>query len=116
MAGDIHLHVAQAATPKDGPSAGLTLAVAIISAATGTPVRRDVALTGEITLRGAVLPVGGIREKLTAAARAGLSIVIIPARNEPDLRDVPTSILQKLDVKLVSHASEALEFALAAQV
>lgn len=116
MAGDIHLHVAQAATPKDGPSAGLTLAVAIISAATGTPVRRDVALTGEITLRGAVLPVGGIREKLTAAARAGLSTVIIPARNEPDLRDVPASILQKLDVKLVSHASEALEFALAAQV
>lgn len=84
----MHIHVPEGAVPKDGPSAGVTICTALVSALSGTPVRRDVAMTGEITLRGRVLPIGGLREKAMAAYRAGVRTVVIPAENEPDLADI----------------------------
>ena len=110
---DIHVHVPAGAIPKDGPSAGVTIATAIISAVTGRPVRRAVAMTGEITLRGKVLPVGGIKEKVLAAHRAGARTVLLPAGNEKDLRDVPAEVLDDLKVVLVEEVGEVLEAALA---
>jgi ATP-dependent Lon protease len=109
---DVHLHVPKGAIPKDGPSAGITIATSLASAFTGRPVRHDVGMTGEITLRGRILPVGGVREKVLSAHRAGLEVVIIPAENEKDLVDVPQKALDELDIRRVKHMDEVLEIAL----
>ena len=110
---DIHLHVPEGAVPKDGPSAGITMAVAIASALSGIPVKGSVAMTGEITLRGRVLPIGGLREKLLAAVRAGMTAVIIPEENRKDLEDVPEEIKKALELHFASNAMTVMEKALA---
>jgi ATP-dependent Lon protease len=110
----IHLHVPAGAVPKDGPSAGVTMVTALASLASGRPVRSDVGMTGEVTLNGRVLPIGGVKQKLLAAQRAGLSTVFIPARNEPDLDDVPPEVLAALDVRPVADVAEILSAALEA--
>ena len=109
---DIHIHVPEGATPKDGPSAGITIATAISSALTGLPVRANVAMTGEITLRGRVLPIGGLKEKLIAALRGGIDTVLIPKDNEKDLRDIPANVKRGLDIVMVEHMDEVLVRAL----
>ena len=109
---DVHVHVPEGATPKDGPSAGVAMATSIISAITGIAVRRDVAMTGEITLRGRVLPIGGLKEKLLAAQRGGLKTVIIPKENEKDLVDIPDNVKGILDIVPVAMVDEALTAAL----
>ena len=109
---DIHLHIPAGAIPKDGPSAGITIATALISAFTEIPVRCDLGMTGEITLRGRVLPIGGVREKILAAHRSGLKMVILPAENEKDLIDVPQKARDDLDIHLVKHMDDVLELAL----
>ncbi len=111
---DIHVHVPEGATPKDGPSAGITMTTSIVSALLGLPVRNEVAMTGEVTLRGRVLPIGGLREKLLAARRGGITTVIIPADNEKDLKEVPEEVLHDLDIKFVDHVDDVLPMALAA--
>ncbi len=111
---DLHIHVPEGAVPKDGPSAGITLATSLASALLGIPVRNDICMTGEITLRGRVLPIGGLREKLLAARRSGMKTVLIPADNEKDLKEVPDEIVKALDVRLVSHADDVLPLALLA--
>ena len=103
---DIHIHVPAGATPKDGPSAGVTLVTALFSALTNTPVRNDLAMTGEITLRGRVMPVGGIKEKILAAVAHGLKLVLIPAQNKKDLQEVPGDLLRRIKVKYVEHVDE----------
>ena len=108
----IHLHVPAGAVPKDGPSAGVTMVTALVSLATGRPVRSDVAMTGEVTLNGRVLPIGGVKQKLLAAQRAGVTTVFIPARNEPDLDDVPAEVLEALTVHPVSDVAQILAQAL----
>ena len=110
---DFHIHVPEGATPKDGPSAGVAIATAVISALTGIPVRRNVAMTGEITLRGRVLPVGGLNEKTVAALRAGVRKVIWPARNRKDLEELPKEVKAKVDIRFVDTVDEALEISLA---
>jgi ATP-dependent Lon protease len=105
---DIHIHVPDGATPKDGPSAGITLATSMISALLGLPVRNDIAMTGEITLRGRVLPIGGLREKLLAAARGHIKMVLVPSENEKDLKEVPEVILKNLDIQLVENVDQVL--------
>jgi ATP-dependent Lon protease len=110
---DIHVHVPEGATPKDGPSAGVAMATSIISVLTGIPVKRDVAMTGEITLRGRVLPIGGLKEKLLAALRTGLKTVIIPAENEKDLAEIPDNVKSGLEIRPVSSMEEVLKIALA---
>ncbi|MFK5950439.1 MAG: endopeptidase La [Methylococcales bacterium] len=109
---DIHIHVPEGATPKDGPSAGIGMCTAIISALTKIPVRANVAMTGEITLRGEVLPIGGLKEKLLAAHRGGITTVLIPSQNEKDLVEIPENIKQNLDIKPVHWIDEVLEYAL----
>jgi ATP-dependent Lon protease len=111
---DIHVHVPEGATPKDGPSAGITLATALTSALTGIPIKRTVAMTGEITLRGRVLPIGGVKEKLLAAHRGGITEVLIPKDNEKDLREVPQKIKEELQITIVENMDEVLRHALAA--
>ena len=106
---DLHVHVLEGATPKDGPSAGIAMATAVVSALTGRPVRGDVAMTGEITLRGRVLPIGGVKEKLLAAHQAGIKNVIIPDANEANLEDVPEAILNDLDVTTVKDFQQVLD-------
>ena len=110
---DLHIHVPAGAVPKDGPSAGITMAVALASAVTGRPVRKDVALTGEITLRGKVLPIGGLKEKVVAAHRAGMKVVVMPKENEKDLHEIPANVRKKLRFALVEHMDEVLDEALA---
>jgi ATP-dependent Lon protease len=108
---DIHIHVPEGAIPKDGPSAGIAMVTSIASAFTKRPVRGDLAMTGEITLRGRVLPIGGLKEKLLAAHRAGIKMVIVPKENEKDLVDIPSNVLKDLNVKLVERIDEVLEAA-----
>ena len=110
----IHVHVPAGAIPKDGPSAGVTIVTALASLATRRPVRSDVAMTGEITLRGKVLPVGGIKEKVLAAHRAGIRFVILPRRNERDLEEVPEDLRSQLSFTLVDDAEAVLRHALTA--
>ncbi len=109
---DIHVHVPEGATPKDGPSAGIAMATAIVSAITAIPVRRDVAMTGEITLRGRVLPIGGLKEKLLAALRAGITTVFIPKDNEKDLAEIPANVKKGITIIPVSHVDEVIAQAL----
>jgi len=109
---DMHVHVPEGATPKDGPSAGIAMCTALVSSFTGIPVRADVAMTGEITLRGEVLPIGGLKEKLLAARRGGIGIVIIPHENERDLQEVPENIKENLDIRPVKWIDEVLAIAL----
>jgi ATP-dependent Lon protease len=108
----IHIHVPAGAIPKDGPSAGVTMATALISAVTGLRVRKDTAMTGEITLRGKVLPIGGLREKALAAHRGGITRMVIPKRNEKDLSELPSVVLSGLDFHLVTHMDEVLHIAM----
>jgi ATP-dependent Lon protease len=110
---DIHLHVPAGAVPKDGPSAGVTMAAALASLLTGRRVRDDVGMTGEITLRGQVLPVGGIKEKVLAAHRAGLKTVILPKQNEKDLEDIPDEARKNLEFVLAERVDDVFEAALA---
>ena len=105
---DIHVHLPEGAVPKDGPSAGIGMVTAIISTLTGIPVRRDVAMTGEVTLRGRVLPIGGLKEKLLAALRGGITKVLIPAENEKDLAEIPANIKEGLEIVPVAHVDEVL--------
>lgn len=109
---DIHIHVPEGATPKDGPSAGVAMCTALVSVLTGIPVRADVAMTGEITLRGEVLRIGGLKEKLLAAHRGGIKIILIPLENQRDLKEIPENILQDLEIKPVKWVDEVLEIAL----
>ncbi|GFP21587.1 ATP-dependent Lon protease, partial [Candidatus Hakubella thermalkaliphila] len=107
---DIHIHVPEGAIPKDGPSAGITMLVALISAVTKKPVKRDVGMTGEITLRGRILPVGGIKSKLLAAHRAGIKTFVLPAKNEKDLTEIPREIKSSLDIKLADNVDDVLQY------
>ena len=106
------MHLPEGAIPKDGPSAGITMATALVSALTGVPTREDVAMTGEITLLGNVLPIGGLNEKVVAAARAGVKTVIIPKQNEKDLKELPDYLKQAVQFKLVETMDQVLEIAL----
>ncbi len=108
---DLHVHVPEGAVPKDGPSAGVTMFTSVMSALTGIPVRKDIAMTGEITLRGKVLPVGGIKEKVLAAHRAGIKTILLPEENEADIDDIPQAVRKQLKFVLLTRAKEALEYA-----
>lgn len=109
---DIHVHVPEGATPKDGPSAGIAMVTCLVSSLTGNPVRSDVAMTGEITLRGEVLPIGGLKEKLLAAHRGGIKTVVIPKINERDLKEIPDNVLAGLEIYPVTWIDEVLKLAL----
>ena len=109
---DVHVHLPEGAVPKDGPSAGIGLVTAIVSTMTGVPVRKDIAMTGEVTLRGRVLPIGGLKEKLLAALRGGIKTVLIPGENEKDLAEIPANIREGLEIVPVTHVDEVLRLAL----
>ena len=109
---DIHVHVPDGATPKDGPSAGLAMVTSIVSVLTGIPVRKDIAMTGEVSLRGNAMPIGGLKEKLLAALRGGITTVLIPEENEKDLAEIPDNVKEGLDIIPVTHVREVLERAL----
>ena len=112
---DIHVHVPEGATPKDGPSAGVAMVAAIVSIMTGIPVRRDVAMTGEITLRGRILPIGGLKEKLLAALRGGMKKVLIPEDNAKDLAEIPDNVKSGLEIVPVARMDEVLKHSLVRQ-
>ena len=109
---DIHVHVPEGATPKDGPSAGVAMVTSIVSALTGIAVRKDVAMTGEVTLRGRVLPIGGLKEKLLAALRGGITTVLIPKENEKDLTEIPDNVKKGMNILLMNSVEEVLKHAL----
>jgi ATP-dependent Lon protease len=109
---DIHIHIPAGATPKDGPSAGVAMFLALVSLLTGVPVRSDVAMTGEISLRGLVLPIGGVKEKTLAALRAGIRTVMLPKRNEKDLEDVPAEARKKLEFVFLERVEDAVKSAI----
>ena len=109
---DLHVHIPEGATPKDGPSAGITLATAMFSALSGKKVSRDVAMTGEITLLGRVLAIGGLKEKSLAAFRSGVKTLIIPKENEKDVADIPNEVKENVEIKLVSEIDEVFELAI----
>ena len=109
---DFHIHVPEGATPKDGPSAGIGMVTSIVSSITNIPVRRDVAMTGEVTLTGQVLPIGGLKEKLLAAHRAGIKEVLIPKENEKDLVDMPKKIIDDIKITSVEYADQVIKIAL----
>ena len=113
---DVHIHVPEGATPKDGPSAGLAICTAIASILTGISVRRDVAMTGEITLRGRALIIGGLKEKMLAAHRAGIKHIIIPRENVKDLKEMPATILRDLEIHPVEHLDDVLKIALSEDI
>ena len=106
---DIHIHIPEGAIPKDGPSAGVTMCTALVSTLTGIPARKDIAMTGELTLRGNVLPVGGIREKVMAAHRAGIRKVLLPAENEVDLQEIPAVVREEMEFVLLNKAKDAMK-------
>jgi len=110
---DIHIHIPEGAVPKDGPSAGITMATAMVSAITKVPVKADVAMTGEITLRGHVLPIGGLKEKLLAAKYAKIKEVLVPEKNRPDIEEMDKEIIQGLNIQFVDNMKEVLGEALA---
>ena len=110
---DVHIHIPEGAVPKDGPSAGITMATAMMSAITGRKARADLAMTGEITLRGRVLPIGGLKEKLLAAKNAGIKMVLVPKENESDVEELSHEITRGLKIIPVSHMDEVLKLALA---
>ena len=112
---DVHIHVPEGAVPKDGPSAGVTITTALASAFTKRLVRKDVSMTGEITLRGKVLPIGGVRDKVLAAHRAGIKTIILPKKNERDLEDVPEDVKQSLKLEFVENLDQVLDIALRKQ-
>jgi ATP-dependent Lon protease len=105
---DVHIHLPEGAVPKDGPSAGIALTTSIVSAITKIPVKRTVAMTGEISLRGKVMPIGGLKEKILAAHRGGIKMIICPKENEKDLKDIPKEVLRELKVILVDHVDQVL--------
>ena len=109
---DLHIHIPEGAVPKDGPSAGITMATAMLSAITGTPVKADLAMTGEITLRGRVLPIGGLKEKLLAAKSAGIGTVLIPSENQADVGEMDKEITQGLEIIPVNTMEDVLKYAL----
>ncbi len=109
---EVHVHVPAGAIPKDGPSAGVTMATALVSAMSGRPVRRDVAMTGEITLRGRVLPIGGLKEKVLGAHRAGISVIVLPKANEADMEDIPEEVRNVLEFHPVETLDEVFAVAL----
>ena len=109
---DIHIHVPEGAIPKDGPSAGISICTSVVSALIKKPVYRDIAMTGEITLRGRILSIGGLKEKILAAHRGGIKKVIIPKENEKDIKDIPHSILKQIEIILVEHMDDVLANAL----
>jgi ATP-dependent Lon protease len=109
---DIHVHVPEGATPKDGPSAGVAMFLALVSLLVGKPVRSDIAMTGEISLRGLVLPIGGVKEKTLAALRAGITTVMLPKRNEKDLEDVPADAKAKLEFVFLERVEDAIRCAI----
>ena len=109
---DVHVHVPEGATPKDGPSPGIAMYTTLVSVFTKTPVKKDVAMTGEITLQGRVLPIGGLKEKLLAALRGGIKTVIIPKENEKDLAEIPDNVKKEMKIIPVDNVSEVLKIAL----